>query len=144
MATSSRVPNRTALLSLIALGLPDQPRTRVTAISGIISSTNENRESTRSRMNALTGPRSRAGRYFGSPPLSAARIFWLESIRPSRLAAASSLRVRGTLARAFAAASASLRVGVGRPFPPSLISGVSAVASVLARRNNEWPSRVAG
>src|SRR5215213_7448160 len=43
------------------------------------------------------------------------RIFWLFSERDIRCAAACSLRVRGTLARALAAASASRRDGVAGP-----------------------------
>ena len=70
-----------------------------------------------------------------------ARTLALDSLFASRWAAACSLRVRGTLARAFAAASASLREGVGRPLPsvlPSieLASAVTVSASDLLRRNN--------
>ncbi len=54
---------------------------------------------------------------------------------------AASRRLRGGSAWALAAASASLRVGVGRPLPPSL-AGVVSVSEVsdLLRRNNERPS----
>ena len=70
-----------------------------------------------------------------------ARTLALDSLFASRWAATCSLRVRGTLARAFAAASASLREGVGRPLPsvlPSieLASTVTVSASDLLRRNN--------
>src|SRR5262245_30196506 len=96
-------------------------------------------------MNALTGPRSRAGRYRWSPPRIASRILALDSERVFRWAAAISLRVRGTLARALAAASASLRVGVGRPLPPSLEGASTAAAdSDFVRRNNAGPSRKVG
>src|SRR5690242_16721169 len=89
-------------------------------------------------MKRLTGPRSRAGRYRSSQVFMAWRILALLSERESRCWAASSLRVRGTLARARAAASASLRVGVGRPLPPVLSAAscsTTGVDSDLLRRN---------
>src|SRR3954468_7048235 len=97
-------------------------------------------------MNLRTGPWSRAGRYRSSPVFIAWRILPLDSVRARRRAAACSLRVRGTLARALRAASASRLDGVGRPFfcvvsePSStprsagLWAGVSD--AVLVRRNN--------
>src|SRR6478609_7569690 len=95
----------------------------------------EKRESTKSRMKRRTGPRSRAGRYFSSDLFIAWRIFCDVSPRAARWAAACSLRVRGTFARARAAASASLRVGVGRPLPPAFRSVVGVSGSELVRRN---------
>src|SRR5690242_13189302 len=84
------------------------------------------------------GPRSRAGRNRSSPVFIAWRILVLLSLRASRCCAASSLRVRGVLARALAAASASLRVGVGRPLPPAFSdSGGRGVVSDLLRRNTD-------
>ena len=70
-----------------------------------------------------------------------ARTLALDSLFARRWAAACSLRVRGILARALPAASASLREGVGRPLPsvlPSieLASTVAVSASDLLRRNN--------
>src|SRR5215211_5122613 len=64
------------------------------------------------------------------------RIFWLFSERDIRCAAACSLRVRGTLARALAAASASRRDWVGRPLPLCRAISDSGTGSVLLRRNN--------
>src|SRR6476659_5082677 len=91
-------------------------------------------------MHRRTGPLSRAGRKRSSPLRMACLIWVLDSLRWSFCAAAISLRVRGTLARAFLAASASLRDGVGRPFlwaSASLIgSAVTGVVSVFVRRNN--------
>src|SRR6476646_8289887 len=69
----------------------------------------------------------------------AARTWRLDSVPEERCARAISLRVRGALARALAAASASRRDGVGRPLPPELAGACSVVGtgdSVLLRRNN--------
>src|SRR6478736_6771620 len=68
------------------------------------------------------------------------RILSVPAARWAFWAAASSLRVRGVLARARAAASASLRDGVGRPLPltfPGSAADSSSVAGVsdLLRRN---------
>src|SRR3954471_19791911 len=68
----------------------------------------------------------------------ASRIWELLWLRASFCCAACSLLVRGTLARAFAAASASLRDGVGRPLPPTFAASFSTgVVSDLLRRNTE-------
>src|SRR5690349_10440526 len=68
----------------------------------------------------------------------ASRIFELLCERLRRAWAACSLRVRGTLARAFAAASASLRAGVARPSPPHPSdAGGTGVVSGLQRRNTD-------
>src|SRR6478672_12202577 len=69
----------------------------------------------------------------------AARTCRLDSVPEERCARAISLRVRGALARALAAASASRREGVGRPLAPDLACACSVVGtedSVLLRRNN--------
>src|SRR4029077_3824729 len=91
-------------------------------------------------MKRRTGPLSRAGRKRSSPLRIACRIWVLDSLRWAFCAAAISLRVRGTLARALLAASASLRDGVGRPFFWALASWVGSagtgVVSVFERRNN--------
>ena len=59
---SSSMPKRIVLPYDAIAALPDQAITVVTSSTGIISSTNENRLSTKSRMKRFTGPRSRAGR----------------------------------------------------------------------------------
>src|SRR3954451_2410861 len=95
-------------------------------------------------MNRLTGPLSRGSMPRSSPVRIASRTLVELSARAARLAAACSLRVRGTLARALRAASASLRVGVGRPFlpvatvllvPATGVASTGAGLSVLVRRN---------
>src|SRR6478752_8508385 len=76
------------------------------------------------------------------------RILALDSDRFTLRAAAISLRVRGTFARALAAASASLRVGVGRPFFRAAASAVDSAGtgavSGLVRRNKGMLPGVSG
>src|SRR4051812_2988554 len=91
-------------------------------------------------MKRRTGPLSRAGRKRSSPLRMAWRTWLLDWLRWSFWAAAISLRVRGTFARALLAASASLRDGVRRPFfwtaDSEVGSAASGVVSGFERRNN--------
>src|ERR1700712_2991671 len=73
------------------------------------------------------------------------RTLELDSTRRSRSTFCAAFLSIGALARSRAAASASLRVGVGRPFAPGPFSEVSGSGlSVLLVRRNTGPSRWRG
>src|SRR4051794_15016625 len=75
----------------------------------------------------------------------ASRIFALLSFRRCRCWRAAPLRAAGPLALALPGGRAPLRVGVGRPLPPSLSGAAGAAGSaVLLRRNNGLLPRALG
>ena len=97
------------------------------------------RASTKSRVKAFAGPRSRAGRYFSSPAAMPSRARTFAARSASRWADFAAFGSLGVFMNCLRVRWASLREGVGRPLVPPWVSSVAGVVacelSLLPRPN---------